>query len=118
MIKTIEQAAGDYVDNMSNNDGFWDAFCEGTDFIQQWYDIKTDLPPHITHETLQTNGNTLYFYENYIVKGYYENVCKREEIITATYMPSSVCWRFAVHKQINTINFIVTHWKPTEYKLK
>ena len=124
-MKTIEDAAIEFVDlHIDPNE--YDlhekeeklklAFYTGVKFAQQWISIKDELPPRKTKIVKQPNGNTLYFYENYLVKGFWNNEAKSEEIRMATYLPCSACWYFDVHKSVKTLNFTVTHWRPIEYK--
>ena len=117
-MKTIEKAAKDYADGV-DGDNYRDdirAFKRGVEFAQQWISVKNELPPKITKIVKQPNGNTLYFYENYLVKGFWNNEAKSEEIRMAKYLPCSACWYFDVHKSVKTLNFTITHWRPIEYK--
>ena len=91
-------------------------FKKGIEFAQQWISVKIELPPRKTKIVKQPNGNTLYFYENYLVKGFWNNEAKSEEIRMAKYLPCSACWYFDVHKSVKTLNFTITHWRPIEYK--
>lgn len=111
-MKTTKDASIEYRDEIALTYSLTDAFNSGVDFAEQFISVEEELPPHITKPMPQTNGNTLYFYENYIVKGYYKNEGKTEDILMATYRPNSVSWYFLVHKQEGTFNFIVTHWIP------
>ena len=98
MIKTIEQAAGEYLDNKPNNDGFWDAFIKGADFIQQWYDIKIELPDEEAQDVVLIKTDN-----NCFATAYYHG----EKSGFIVYGDDAYC------------DFgSVTHWKPIEYKLK
>lgn len=120
-MKTISEAAEDTGCNMGwfmtePREQIVMGFRSGIAFAQRWIPIEEELPEQITHPVDQSNGNTLYFYENYIVKGYWHNEAKRKEILMATYMPCSVCWYFNIHKSKNTVDFTITHWRPIELK--
>lgn len=88
----------------------------GIEFAQKWIPIEVLLPERLYKDIPQSNGNTLRFYEKYLVKGYYKNEGKTEDILLATYKPNSVSWYFLVCKEPNTFDFIITHWRPIEYK--
>ncbi len=114
-MKTIKEEIEENV-RLTPNMRYKHGFEDGVYFCQRWIPIEENLPEHIFHEVKQSNGNTLIFYENYLVRGYWDNVGKREDTLMATYMPYSIGYYFNVHKQTNTVNFIVTHWRPIERK--
>ena len=78
----------------------------------EWISVEDELPKQITYTVEdEENGNTLYFYEHYAVKGYFENKAKTESTWIGVYRPCSVGWYFQVIKPQKTVNFIITHWK-------
>lgn len=111
-MKTIEEAAREIFPNPDPNQ--ITAFELGVEFAQRWIPVEEEKPNNITHKVKQLNGNTLFFYENYLVKGYYVNEAKTKESLVATWIQCSVYWYFSVYKSPNTIDFIVTHWRPIE----
>lgn len=120
-MKTIDEAARSIEFNkghlMSTTEQIATvSFRSGVEFAQRWIPVEYEMPAKITNPSPQSNGNTLYFYENYLIKGYYENKSKTEEVLIGVYMPCSVCWYFNVIKPVYTLNFIVTHWRPIELK--
>ena len=118
IMKTIEEAASKINAKRANQSKYdiSDAFRDGVEFAQEWIPSDNELPEQIINPSEQSNGNTLYFYENYLVKGYWMNEAMREDILMATYMPCSVCWYFNVHLPNNCVGFMVTHWRPINRK--
>jgi len=124
-MENIQQKAIDYADNIerpgcSYNQGLQRGFTEGFKEALKWIPIEEELPEQITNPVKQTNGNILYFYEKYLIKGHYYHGDRivREVVFTATYMPYSVSWYFNVDDPDaeNSLPFRVTHWRTIEYK--
>lgn len=67
-------------------------------------DINERLPERLSFPSKQTNGNTLIFYGEYLVYGYYNNKAKTKGFYVSTYRPCSVCWYFT-----KPDNFTITH---------
>ena len=65
------------------------------------------MPEEICEPEEQSNGNTLYFYKSYLVKGSYFN--KKTGYFVSMYKPCSICWYFDKPN-----DFTITHWKLLE----
>ena len=118
-MKTRKQAAYEYaIDNsfIVKETIIYNAFIAGTEFAQRWIPIEDELPEQLFEDCDQENGNMLHFYKKYLVKGYYKNEGKKEDILLAVYKPCSSYWYFLVCKGPNTFDFIITHWRHIEYK--
>ena len=89
-------------------------FLAGYKAANEWISVEDELPEQISYSVDDPNGNSLYFYKHYNVKGYFKNAGETEAVWIGVYMPYSVGWNFKVIKPKNTIDFIVTHWKPIE----
>ena len=115
-MKTPEQKAEEYVANayiVFPQSAVKTAYIAGYNAANEWISIDDELPKQITYTVeVKENGNTLYFYEHYAVKGYFENKAKTESIWIGVYRPCSVGWYFQVIKPQKTVNFTITHWKP------
>lgn len=70
-----------------------------------WIDINTQIPIFDCYPIKQSNGNTLYFYNEYLVKGYYNENKENIGIEYAAYKPGSCFYYFSVPN-----NFTVTHY--------
>lgn len=122
-MKTIEEEAKEYGRQVGDGTGVieyaniaYDAVLEGIRIAQRWIPVEEDMPEKISTDYPQTNGNTLTFFENYIVKGYWNNEAKMKDVLMATYRTCSICWFFRVHKDPNMLDFTITHWRPIERK--
>lgn len=85
--------------------------------LTKWNDIKEVKPEFCEYPIKQSNGNTLIFYNEYLLKGYYNNNPENTGIEYGAYMPGSVTYYFSTPN-----NFTITHWKKTfcenKYELK
>lgn len=70
-----------------------------------WKSIAENKPIFNSYPILQSNGNTLTFYNEYLCKGYYNNNVDNIGVELAVYRPGSCYYYFLVPK-----NFTVTHF--------
>lgn len=84
----------------------YDRACQEYEEKLRWIPVEEKLPEKNTYIKKQSNGNTLYFYDIYLVKGFYHNEAKSDGKMSAFYVPCSVSWYFQVPN-----NFTVTEWR-------
>ena len=73
--------------------------------IIDWVSINDEKPKFEYYKIPQSNGNTLFFYNEYLCKGYYNDNVENIGVELATYKPGSCFYYFTVPR-----NFTVTHF--------
>ena len=116
-MKRLEEAAKEYgaaigKDPTKPMNASYDGFIEGAKFAQKWISIKDELPPEISTEEKQTNGNTFTRYTSYVVNGYFNNTGRPEAVKIAWFRPCVTKWDFRFDKNQYEAEFIITHWRP------
>lgn len=98
-MKTIEEAASNYVDNIPNNPSFWDSFIAGVSFAEEWISVDDELPDFDKNKLIRGEQ------ELYLVKMSIGSISCR-----TTYKVSFLIneYRWNGESDWNC----VTHWRP------